>query len=254
VTALVASVFVASLLGSVHCAGMCGGFVCGYAPGSTPRAHVLYHGMRLAVYVTLGAAAGLVGAGITQAGQLVSVQQGAALVAGALMVVWGGTTILAARGVRMPFVARPDRPRPVLQQLTRRARDWSPSGRAAAFGGLTALLPCGWLYAFVVTAAGTGSVPRAMLVMSVFWLGTVPALLAVAGGAQRLTARWRRHIPVVTAVSIVLMGLLTMGLVLRPHQHEAHAATPPTGPATPPVTPPVTPPAAVAAPAAGHQH
>jgi sulfite exporter TauE/SafE len=226
VTALVASVFVASLLGSVHCAGMCGGFVCGYAPGSTARAHVAYHGMRLVVYLSLGIVAGAVGAGITQAGQLVSVRHAAALVAGALMVLWGTTTILATRGVRVPWLSAPVAARPALQQLTRRAQGWSPTGRAAAFGSLTALLPCGWLYAFVVTAGGTGSVPRAMLVMAVFWLGSVPALLAVAGGAQQLTARWRAQIPVVTATSIVLMGLLTIGLVLRPREHLAHAATP----------------------------
>ncbi len=225
-TALVASVFVASLLGSAHCAGMCGGFVCAYAPGATARAHVAYHGMRLAAYLTLGVAAGLVGVGVTQAGRFVAVQQGAALVAGALMVLWGLAAILRARGLPALGRAAPAPPRTALQQLTRRASGWSPSGRAAMFGGITALLPCGWLYAFVVTAAGTGSVPRATLVMAVFWLGSVPALLAVAGGAHRLTARWRAQIPLVTAMSIVLMGVLTIGLVLRPRAHAAHAATP----------------------------
>jgi uncharacterized protein len=226
VTALIASVFVASLLGSVHCAGMCGGFVCSYAPGAPKRAHLAYHGARLTAYLTLGVIAGLLGAGVTQAGRLVSVQQGAALVAGVLMVAWGAASLLAARGVRVPLFSASATPSAGLQQLTRRASAWSPTGRAATFGGMTALLPCGWLYAFVVTAAGTGSVPRATLVMAVFWLGSVPALLAVAGGAQRVTARWRAHIPAVTAASIVLMGLLTVWMVLKPRPHAAHAAVP----------------------------
>ncbi len=225
-SALIASVFVASLLGSVHCAGMCGGFVCSYAPGAPARAHAAYHGMRLAAYLALGVVAGSLGAGVTHAGELLAVRHAAALVAGALMVLWGVATLLAARGVRVPFVTVPAPAHGALQQIVRRSATWSPSGRAAAFGGMTALLPCGWLYAFVVTAAGTGSVPRAMLVMGVFWLGTVPALLAVAGGVQRLTARWRAVVPTVTAASIVLMGLLTIALVLRPRSHPVHAALP----------------------------
>ena len=45
---------VASLLGSAHCAGMCGGFVCFYSGGTgatraTLRAHAPYNGGRLVV-------------------------------------------------------------------------------------------------------------------------------------------------------------------------------------------------------------
>jgi uncharacterized protein len=148
------------------------------------------------------------------------------LVAGVLMVLWGTATLLAARGVRVPGLAPGAAAPTLLVPLTRRAAQWSPSARAATFGGMTALLPCGWLYAFVVTAAGTGAVDRAMLVMAVFWLGSVPALLAVAAGVQRATGRWRARIPMVTATSVLLMGLLTMGLVLRPPRQHAHAAVP----------------------------
>lgn len=225
-TGLVLAVLAASLAGSVHCAGMCGGFVCAYAGGAPRRAHALYHGARLGAYLLLGALAGVVGAGVTQAGALVSVRNAAALTAGALMVGWGVATLLAARGVRVPGFATGAAAPTLLVPLTRRAVQWSPSARAATFGSMTALLPCGWLYAFVVTAAGTGAVDRAMLVMAVFWLGSVPALLAVAAGVQRATGRWRARLPLVTATSVLLMGLLTMGLVLRPSQRHAHAAVP----------------------------
>jgi sulfite exporter TauE/SafE len=56
------SIVAASVLGSLHCVGMCGGLVSFYAAddaGSPSRAapHALYHSMRLVAYAALGAAA-----------------------------------------------------------------------------------------------------------------------------------------------------------------------------------------------------
>ena len=59
-TPLVLAVLAASLLGSPHCAAMCGGFVCFYAgAGRAHRAgrrHVAYNAGRLVSYVLLGLA------------------------------------------------------------------------------------------------------------------------------------------------------------------------------------------------------
>ncbi|MCU0635621.1 MAG: sulfite exporter TauE/SafE family protein, partial [Gemmatimonadaceae bacterium] len=84
-TALLA-LLTASLLGSVHCAAMCGGFVCLYAgvgqPGSAARhvsggAHAAYNAGRLVSYTLLGLLAGTIGQGIEHAGTLAGVQRGA---------------------------------------------------------------------------------------------------------------------------------------------------------------------------------
>ena len=101
---LVIGVLVASLLGSVHCAGMCGGFVCFYAggAGSGTRAHVAYNVGRLASYLFLGLVAGMVGATVDRFGALAGLSRGAAVLSGTLMVAWGLSTLLAARGVRWP--------------------------------------------------------------------------------------------------------------------------------------------------------
>ena len=61
---VVGAVLVASLLGSPHCAGMCGGFVCFYSTqggGARWYSHLAYNGGRLLSYLGLGLAAGLVG-------------------------------------------------------------------------------------------------------------------------------------------------------------------------------------------------
>ncbi|RMF85708.1 MAG: sulfite exporter TauE/SafE family protein, partial [Planctomycetota bacterium] len=93
-TALIAAVFVASLLGSLHCAGMCGPFVAfavGADAGRTGGAwrHVAYHGGRLVTYSLLGVAAGALGAALDLGGAWVGVQRTAAIVAGAIMVLFG---------------------------------------------------------------------------------------------------------------------------------------------------------------------
>ncbi|MBE7450024.1 MAG: sulfite exporter TauE/SafE family protein [Kofleriaceae bacterium] len=69
--------------------------------------------------------------------------------------------------------------------------------RAALLGLLSAALPCGWLWAFVVVAAGTGSPVGGALVMTAFWARHGAddaggwARGGAAGGAGRLAhARW----------------------------------------------------------------
>ena len=92
---LLAGVLIASLLGSVHCGAMCSAFAC-LANGGTQRG-AWYHGGRLVAYIVLGAAAGLVGAGLDTAGLIANVQRTAALVTSVALVVWG-----LAYGVGLP--------------------------------------------------------------------------------------------------------------------------------------------------------
>lgn len=229
-TALVASVFVAGLLGSVHCAGMCGSFACLASGGDTtrgPRAlrsTAAYNGGRWFAYALLGLLAGAAGAGLDRAGQVAGLARPAAIVAGVLLILWGTASLLAALGVRVPALDVP----PALAQRVARAlravQSQPPALRGFAIGALSAALPCGWLYAFVATAAAAGSALGGTLVMSAFWLGTLPMMLAIGLGAQRLLGRFRTRLPLVTASILVILGVLTAaGRFTMP----AHAAPPP---------------------------
>jgi len=82
--------------------------------------------------------------------------------------------------------------------------------RATIIGLLTTFLPCGWLYAFVITAAGTGSALYGALAMAAFWIGTVPALAIVGVGAQKLAGRFGAKAPVATAIALMLVGLYSL--------------------------------------------
>ena len=82
--------------------------------------------------------------------------------------------------------------------------------RALVIGLLTGCLPCGWLYAFVVTAAGTGTATAGAATMAVFWLGTLPAMVSLALGVRALAGPLRRHVPAACAVALILVGLFAV--------------------------------------------
>ncbi|GAB1343587.1 sulfite exporter TauE/SafE family protein [Gemmatimonas sp.] len=226
-----AGVLVASLVGSVHCAGMCGGFVCFYAgsaKGNEPaalRAHAMYNVGRLASYLLLGAVAGALGVGVSKVGSLVGISHAAAVVAGALMVGWAVSTIAAQRGVSIGALHAPLAWQRALGRVLQSVREQPLSVRAGLTGLFTTLLPCGWLYVFVATAAGTGTVRSAMATMALFWLGTVPAMVAVGVGAQTVLAPFRRRLPAFSAAVVLVMGLLSMSGHLLPKADAAGTST-----------------------------
>ena len=233
---LLTGVFVASLLGSLHCVGMCGGFVAFYSgadgSGGTRRllSHAAYSGGRLVAYSILGLAAGAIGAALDLAGSMAGVQRIAAVAAGSVMIVWGIFALLQIGGVKVFKHGSGSAISRWLGRGIKLVGNRPPLVRAAVVGLLSGVLPCGWLWAFVVTAAGTGSAVRGVMVMVAFWAGTVPILLALGLGAQVLSIPLRRHIPAVTAVILVALGLYaiigrpaTVMAAVQKHQHATDA-------------------------------
>jgi sulfite exporter TauE/SafE len=226
----VVGVFLASLLGSVHCAAMCGPFVLFYSsdlPGPVRpslRVHGAYNLGRLVSYVALGLAGGAVGAQLDRAGALAGVSRAAAIIAGTLMVAWSGATILALRGVRVGLPGGTPRWHALLARWTGALRQRSAVVRAGAVGLMTALLPCGWLYAFVATAVGTGSPVRGALAMLVFWSGTLPVMISLGLGLQRAAGPLRSRLPAITAAAVMVLGLLSITGRLAPPPAAASPA------------------------------
>ncbi|HEU4990411.1 MAG TPA: sulfite exporter TauE/SafE family protein [Gemmatimonadaceae bacterium] len=237
---LLLGVLAASLVGSVHCAAMCGGFVCVYAGASTPRgmanlpAHLAYNAGRLVSYVALGAVAGAIGARVDDLGRFAGFGRAAAVAAGVLMVAWALGIIAATAGVRVPGTLAPEWAKRRLGGALIAMRDRPPVARAAVTGLLTTLLPCGWLYTFVVTAGGPASPLAGAGVMGAFWLGTVPVLLGVGLGAQRLLGPVARRLPLASAALVLVLGLLSIaGRVRAPAMHLGGHAMPAAAPAAP---------------------
>ncbi|MFQ5653096.1 MAG: sulfite exporter TauE/SafE family protein [Planctomycetota bacterium] len=221
-SALLMAVAGASLLGSLHCAGMCGGFVgCTLAAGGGGRERrlrlqVAYNGGRFITYLLLGAVAGAAGGGLDRAGVLVGLQRAAAVTAGAVIALWGihGLLLASGRKIRIPAPRSWERwtsgARRVLARLLGGLRERPPLLRAFLLGLSATILPCGWLYAFAVTAAGSGSAAGGTLVMAAFWLGTVPMMAGLGLGLDRLLQPIRRRAPALTSAALVAVGIFTL--------------------------------------------
>ncbi len=216
-SALIVTVFVASLLGSVHCAGMCGAFVA-FAVGlndpdakrKRARLHVAYNTGRLITYITLGAIAGALGNALDLAGSMLGFSRVAAMLAGATLIVFGGTHLLRALGVRIAHAKPPRFMKAGLSTAHRAAMAMPPVRRALVIGLMTTLLPCGWLYAFVFAAAGTGSAAVGALTMAVFWAGTLPILVGVGAGIRAISGPLASKLPVVLPLLVIIAGLFTI--------------------------------------------
>ena len=209
----IGAVIVASVIGSLHCAGMCGAFVA-MAVGteqqvSRTRVLAAYNLGRLAVYSLIGAIAGSLGAAFDLGGRAVGAQRAAVLLAAATMITIGTISLLRSLGVRLPRVRLPGAMESLFIRLHRLAAQLTPTRRAATIGLLTGLLPCGWLYAFAILAAGTAHPIAGAVVMAAFWLGTLPILVSLGAGVRALSGALGRYAPGTMAVIILTLGILT---------------------------------------------
>ena len=211
--ALAASVFIASLTGSGHCMGMCGPFVglmtIGRGPGARRRQQIFYHGGRLVAYALFGIIAGLLGELLDLGGRLVGLQQTATKLAGIMMIAVGLGWLLR-RGGNIVTPTPLTTLGTTLGGWLSRGKWRSEGGRFFGLGLATTFMPCGWLYVFAVNAAGTGSAVYGGAMMVAFWLGTLPALVALGAGLGYLSAPILRLVPQMGAVLVVLVGLFTV--------------------------------------------
>lgn len=208
--------FLLSLLGGVHCAAMCGGFVGALHAGvslpspsssrATPQRSAWrlvggYHAGRLTSYVFAGGLAGLIGGGLFAARVLPL--QIALLVAGSLMLF----TIAASMFGRGAWLKRLEPAGLVVWKriapIARRLYPPRSLPQAVAAGLAWGWIPCGMVYAALPLALTAGDAAGGMAVMLFFGLGTLPNLLglelaiartrrALAGSSARPSARGRR--------------------------------------------------------------
>ena len=210
---LIFAVASASLLGSLHCVGMCGGLLgacvgCQQVPAGT---QVRYHIARGVVYLILGGVAGALGASLDLTGELASLQALAAWLAGGFLVSWGlwqWHSLWRARSSTAS--SSPSRWSKLLGLWLRKWPGKTPNARAWGLGLASALLPCGWLYGFVLVAAATASVTSGVVVMATFWLGTVPALAGFAIFVRKSLPGLQKRLPHLIPLVWITLGIVTI--------------------------------------------
>ena len=201
------SALVLGLVGSLHCAGMCGPLALALpAAGNTAPAYVLgrvaYNLGRIVTYCALGLVFGLVGATLWLAGiqRWVSIALGVALLLGLFasrkLVRWNPVTLVV------------DRLKSSMSGLLRRRS----LGSLAVLGLLNGLLPCGLVYAACFGATATGGVLAGAQYMAVFGVGTVPMMLALSLSGKLVPVSLRLQLRKAIPVCLFLLGTL---LILR---------------------------------------
>jgi uncharacterized protein len=215
--------FTAGLLGGAHCAAMCGGIV------SLTRVSVnssrapatlfplVYNGGRIASYAAAGALAGALG----QAGMAL---RGGVLAQHMLMFFMGATLIVVALNVAgvKPVTRGIEAAGSLLwryvQPVSRHFLPVSSPWQALGLGALWGWLPCGMVYAVLLTALASGNPSQGALILAAFGLGTLPNLLAIGAVASRARhwkqLRWMRY-----AVSALIAAIGVYGML-----HALHPA------------------------------
>lgn len=205
------ALFVVALLSSVHCTGMCGGFVLACArvtksaPGVVLGPQLLYHLGKGMTYLALGAVAATAGATMAH--------EGGAL--GRLISSLGALLFFLAGWKALGFGAAPSWSINWLRQLATLV--WRGIGGGLIsmrstltplyLGVFSGLMPCTLVYAFLAEAAARGSFLDGMMVMSLLELGTVPALLALAMGKTIVPPALRFPLTRWSGAFLIVLGL-----------------------------------------------
>jgi sulfite exporter TauE/SafE len=197
--------FVAGLVTSLHCAGMCGPLACSLMPVRGDRSDVqtvstVYHLSRLTSYTLLGAVAGGLGhAPLTWISQTGFRWLPWVMVLFFVALAWRWDRYLP----KIPVLGK------MTFQLQRRLRQRSRTEAAAAMGFATPLLPCGPLYFVVSLALLSGSALRGVEFMLAFGIGTVPLLWLAQSQfhwvRQKLSPLWLARLRLTLALGTALV-------------------------------------------------
>lgn len=199
--------FVLGLVGSLHCAGMCGPLalaVPGAAMNPTRFAlgRVAYNFGRIITYCALGMIFGLFGKTLLLAGiqRWVSIALGVMLIVGVFtsrkLALWKPVTILVNQ---------------LKSHMSGLLRQRSLTS-VGALGLLNGLLPCGLVYVAAAGATATEHMLSGAIYMAAFGAGTLPMMLAIGLGGKLVPLSFRLKLRAAIPVSVFLLGAL---LILR---------------------------------------
>ncbi len=206
-------IFLVGLFGSVHCIGMCGGFVAMYSlkkPAARPSLpyHILYNLGRITTYSVLGGFLGYIGSFAASLGSYRGLPGAVLLIAGTIVVLMG-LNIAGVLGKRGLFEDAGIIESPFFRRALRRVLAFESAWGAFLLGLLLGFMPCGLLYPIFMHAAASGGFVSGAFLPAVFGLGTVPALMSFGFLVTRIKPHLKILLYRVAAFLIVLLGLRT---------------------------------------------
>ena len=195
--------FITGLLGSFHCAGMCGPIALatptiGVSLWQRVFGKLLYNFGRIFTYAVIGALLGAFGWGMKLAG----LQQSISIIAGILMI---GAVVLSSSKIKQML------PSSLLffkGSLMAKLFKQQTYTSLFAIGLLNGLLPCGFVYLALLGAVATQQVWQGAMYMVLFGLGTLPMMFSIAMAGQLLSVGVRNKINRFTPYAAVFIGCL----------------------------------------------
>jgi len=201
-------IFTVGFFTGFHCIGMCGGFVVNYSlelktrtPRSIALAHLSYALGKNTSYALLGALFGALGAVITVTPYMRGI---AAIIAGIFLLLFGLGMLNLIPKFRLPSLRL--KSTSVTQQIYQNLK---PQRNPLMVGLLSGfLLGCGPLQAMYIMALGTASPLEGALLLLCFGTGTLIPLLTFGLFASTLSAKIQNQLRAVSAILVILMGLM----------------------------------------------
>ncbi len=197
--------FILGLIGSLHCAGMCGPIALNLplrGNNFTERltGGILYNLGRILMYGIMGAIFGSIGQGFL----LLGVQQWVSIVMGSLLIVSVIAPFVFSKIKIKQFDFFTGFVRSGIQKLFRMR---SYKG-LFLIGLLNSLLPCGLVYVAIVGAIATGNVYFGSFYLILFGLGTLPMMLTISLIGNLITSKVRNVLNKLIPYVVVLIGAL----------------------------------------------
>lgn len=224
--------FLAGLLNGVHCAAMCGGIIgaacgprCGVRGAASRWRLVLgYNAGRITSYVAGGALAGALGeAGLALRGGP-AVQQISMAAAGITLFLFA-LVISGCKPVERRLAAAGGLVWRCVQPWSRRFLPANNAARAYGLGVAWGWLPCGMVYAMLLTALATVSAIEGALVMLAFGLGTLPNVILIAVYFERVRGMLASPVVRMAAVAVLVsVGGFSLLQASRPAAATLHSS------------------------------
>lgn len=195
------------LVGSLHCAGMCGPIAIALPLNNQSwfariSGGLLYNTGRTITYGLLGAIFGLAGMGLALGGM----QQWVSIILGTFMILAVIIPRLGAAGKRMASFT--DRLTGQLKKPFIKLFRMRTYSSLFIIGLLNGFLPCGLVYIALAGALVMSQVHEGALYMIFFGIGTIPMMLAISVAGNILSQKLRQKLSKVIPLFIILLGIL----------------------------------------------
>lgn len=211
--AVISTAFLAGLLGSGHCFGMCGGIAAGLGALSKGRAFVpalQFNLARMASYAVLGLVAASVLGGIAG---LVPIARWLRIVTAVMILLIGLKFLFNFRGIE--FIERGGAGlwKRILPFAMKAGNRQDALGRVL-LGACWGFIPCGLVYSVLMTAASTADPLHGAVTMLAFGAGTLPSMLGLTVAAPALSAFLEdRTVRRLIGFALVVLSLWTIGMM-----------------------------------------